>query len=153
MSLITLEFSEYQEIRDAMAYARGQLISFGAPDPYPGWVSLDEANQVLENARWRTEEQSSSKLKDIEDQATARATGHGLDHVRINGRGELTGIDLPVDPHCVPVKIEANEEWMDWMPGLGYSGRAGESPAECRRRQATWSAPRRFAARCLGWLV
>lgn len=65
MSEITLRFSEYQEIRDAMAFARGILEAHGI-DPAittPGFASLVDAGELLEDARWRTEEDRAAYRK------------------------------------------------------------------------------------------
>lgn len=54
MSKITLEFYEYQELRDAMAFARGSMSAVhchGALDP--AMDRLQIAGDTLEVARWR----------------------------------------------------------------------------------------------------
>lgn len=56
MSTIVLTFHDYQSIRDAMAFARGQLQALSAPAPPPGFTSLESASELLESARWRTED-------------------------------------------------------------------------------------------------
>lgn len=62
-SKITLTFEEYQLVRDAMAFARGNLQCYrrGDTPAYPDGLSrLEGAQEVLEAARWRTEDEGES---------------------------------------------------------------------------------------------
>lgn len=59
MSKITLTFEEYQDIRGAMAYARGYIEGLtGKLDVPPGFTRLEDGIKILEAARWRTEDGS-----------------------------------------------------------------------------------------------
>lgn len=59
MSKVTLQFDEYQDIRQALAMAEGYIKALaGDNDPLDVWVAeLVLARKVLNAARWRTEEQ------------------------------------------------------------------------------------------------
>ena len=63
---VVLDFTEYQELRDAMAWARGNLACYedGGTPQYPnGADKLLDAGALLEAARWRTERLSADLPK------------------------------------------------------------------------------------------
>ena len=56
---INLTIEEYQEIRDAMFYAKGNIVCYmsGNQPRYPDVISkLTSASDILESARWRSPE-------------------------------------------------------------------------------------------------